>query len=98
MSIQCGLWVRLEAKAGQEQALEAFLASALPLAQAETTTPVWFACKINASTFAIFDAFANADDRQAHLAGPIASALMAQAPHLLAQAPEIVTWDTVAVK
>ncbi|WP_245265605.1 hypothetical protein [Methylorubrum extorquens] len=36
-----GLFVRLDAKPGKEAALEKFLKDALPLAQAETGTPVW---------------------------------------------------------
>jgi len=37
------LFVRLEAKPGQEAAVAAFLASALPLANAELGTVAWFA-------------------------------------------------------
>ncbi len=37
------LFVRLEAKPGQEAALAAFLAGALPLANAELGTTAWFA-------------------------------------------------------
>src|SRR3546814_18842684 len=36
------LFVRLEAKPGQEAALADFLASALPLANADSGTPAWF--------------------------------------------------------
>ncbi|MFI8607870.1 antibiotic biosynthesis monooxygenase, partial [Pseudomonas sp. NPDC077649] len=39
------LFVRLEAKPGQEAALADFLASALPLANAESGTTAWFALK-----------------------------------------------------
>ena len=48
---------RLVAKPGQEDAVAAFLASALPLAQAEPSTTVWFAVRINQREFGIFDAF-----------------------------------------
>jgi quinol monooxygenase YgiN len=60
----------------------------LKLANQETTTPVWFALRLGGS-FAIFDAFADETGRHAHLNGPIAKALMAQAPHLLAEPPAI---------
>ena len=73
------LFVRLEAKIGQEAALAEFLASALPLANAESGTTAWFALKFGPSTFGIFDAFANEADREAHLNGAIAAALMANA-------------------
>lgn len=70
---------RLEAKAGKEAELEAFLKSALPLAQAEPGTTLWFALKIGPSTFGLFDTFRDEAGRKAHLDGPIAAALMAKA-------------------
>ena len=45
---------------------------------------MWFATQFGPTTFAIFDAFADESGRQTHLTGPIAKALMAQAPNLLA--------------
>jgi quinol monooxygenase YgiN len=50
------------------------------------------------STFGIFDAFPNEAGRQAHLAGRVAAALMAQAPNLLSQPPAIDKVDILAVK
>src|SRR3546814_14364585 len=47
------LFVRLEAKPGQEAALADFLASALPLANAESGTTAWFALKFGPSTFGV---------------------------------------------
>ena len=87
--ITVGLFVRLQAKAGKEEELAAFLMQGLELANRETTTPVWFALRIGGGSFAIFDAFAEESGRQAHLNGPIAAALIAQAPHLLAEPPSI---------
>src|SRR5207237_8536917 len=69
------LSVRLHAKPGKEAELEKFLAGALPLAQGESWTPVWFALKFGKSEFGIFDAFADEAGRKAHLEGPIAKAL-----------------------
>ena len=96
--VQVALLVRLEAKPGKEQALAEFLASALPLANAEPDTTAWFALKIAPSTFGIFDAFPNEAGRQAHLNGPIAAALMAKASELLIQAPTIERVDVLAAK
>jgi quinol monooxygenase YgiN len=96
--VQVALLVRLEAKSGKEQVLAEFLTSALPLANAETQTTVWFALKIGPSTFGIFDAFPNEAGRQAHLSGPIAAALMAKADELLAQAPTIERVEILAAK
>jgi quinol monooxygenase YgiN len=92
------LFVRLEAKPGKEADLAAFLMQGLELAQQETTTPIWFALRFGPSTFAIFDAFSDETGRQAHLAGPIAQALMAQAPKLLASPPVIERVDVLGAK
>ena len=77
--VRIGLLVRLSAKPGKESEVADFLAGALPLANQEATTPVWFALRLGPSTFGIFDAFADEAGRSAHLAGPIAAALMANA-------------------
>ena len=53
-----------------------FLADALTRANQEEGTLVWFALQTGPSTFARFDAFADDEGRKAHLAGPIAAALM----------------------
>ena len=92
------LFVRLEAKPGKEQEVAAFLAQGLALANQEATTPVWFALRVGPTTFAIFDSFRDEAGRQNHLNGPIAKALMAQAPSLLAAAPVIEPMDVLGVK
>ena len=92
------LFVRLEAKPGKEADLEAFLAKGLILARQESTTPIWFALRLSPSTFGIFDAFHDEAGRQAHLGGPIAQALMAAAPELLASPPVIESIDVLGLK
>jgi quinol monooxygenase YgiN len=96
--VTVALWVRLEAKPGKEKDVEAFLRSGLPLAQAEPATTAWFALRLGPSTFGIFDAFPDDSGRKAHLAGPIAAALMAKAPDLLAKPPAIENVDVLAAK
>ncbi len=96
--VKVGLLVRLEAKPGKEEELGKFLASALPLANQETQTTVWFALRIGPSTFGIFDGFPGEPGRQAHLDGQIAAALMAKAPDLLAGKPTIEKVDILAAK
>jgi len=96
--LKVALSVRLEAKQGKESAVAKFLENALPLANQETTTPVWFALRLGPSTFGIFDAFADDAGRKAHLAGPIAAALMANAADLLAKPPQIEQVDVLAAK
>jgi quinol monooxygenase YgiN len=92
------LFVRLEAKPGKEKELAKFLHIGLDLARQEGTTPVWFALQLSPSTFGIFDAFTDEAGRQAHLNGPIAQALGANAPNLLAQAPSIERIDVLGTK
>ena len=96
--VTVGLLATLQAKPGKEGELAAFLAGALPLAQAEPETTAWFAIKIDASTFGIVDVFPDAAGRQAHLDGPIAAALMQRADELLASPPDIKTVDVLAAK
>jgi quinol monooxygenase YgiN len=98
MKTTVALFVRLEAKPGKEDDLRSFLEQGLAMANQETTTPVWFALRISATTFAIFDAFADEAGRQNHLNGPIAKALMAQAPNLLAKPPVIERLDVLGAK
>ena len=92
------LLVRLVAKPGKEEEVAAFLASALPLAQAEPKTITWYAFRLSKSEFGIFDTFPDDAGRQAHLGGPIAAALMAKASELLADAPKIEPVDVLASK
>lgn len=96
--IQYALYARLEAKPGKEEAVAAFLATALGMANQETTTPIWFALRMTPSTFGIFDAFASEADRQAHLTGPIGQALMKHAGELLAAPPDIELLEVLGIK
>ena len=96
--LQVALFVRLEAKAGKEDDVMKFLETGLALANQEATTPVWFALRLGPSTFGVFDAFANESGRQAHLSGPIAQALMAQASELFAEPPAIEQIDVLGAK
>jgi quinol monooxygenase YgiN len=92
------LLARLVAKPGKEEEVAAFLAGALPLAEQEHYTIVWFALRLSKNEFGIFDAFPDEAGRKAHLDGPIAAALMANAAELLAQPPQIERVDLLAVK
>jgi quinol monooxygenase YgiN len=92
------LFVRLEAKPGKENDVAAFLEQGLQLANQETTTPLWFALRLGPSTFGVFDAFEDESGRQAHLNGPIAKALMENAPKMLVGAPVIERVDVLGAK
>lgn len=96
--VRLGLFVRLHAKPGKEATLGQFLAGAIELANQEAGTPVWFAIKFDDTTFGVFDGFADEKGRAAHLEGPIAAALMANATELLAQPPKIERVDVLAAK
>jgi hypothetical protein len=58
----------------------------------------WFAIGLGTSEFAIFDAFPHDSGRQAHLTGRVAEALIAQAPELFAEPPEITSANVIAAK
>ncbi len=96
--LSLGLFVRLEAKPGKEKEVSAFLMQGLQMANQEPTTPLWFALRLGPSTFAVFDSFADETGRQTHLNGPIAKALMAIAPNLLAAPPSIEKTEVLGSK
>ena len=96
--VTTGLIVRLEARAGKEEDLAAFLMGALPLVADEPETVVWLAVRADVSSFAIVDAFPDEAGRQAHLAGAVAAALTERAGELLAAPPEIQQVDVLAAK
>lgn len=92
------LVVKIVAKVERSEDVAEFLAGALPLAQAESFTPLWFALRANATTFYIVDSFTSTDDRQKHLDGQVAATLMAKASELLAEPPIIEHADVLASK
>ena len=96
--MKLALFVRLEAKPGKEKEVAEFLNQGLALANQEATTLMWFALRLGPTTFAIFDTFADEAGRQRHLNGPIAQALMAQAPTLLAAPPVIEPLEVLGAK
>jgi quinol monooxygenase YgiN len=96
--IKYSLLVRLEAKPGKEQAVAEFLAARLAMVNEEAATPIWFSLRSSPTTFGVFVAFETEQDRQAHLQGPIAQALMAHAGELLAKAPTIESVEVLGLK
>ena len=96
--VNVALLVRLEAKPGKEAEVESFLKSGLAIVNEEPATIAWFAIRLGATTFGIFDAFPDDAGRQAHLTGRVAAALMAKAGELLAQPPVIENVDVLAAK
>lgn len=92
------LVVKLTAKQGSEAEVAQFLTGAVDLANQEAGTPVWLALRTDETTFWIVDAFPSDTERQAHLDGPIAAALMDNADRLLSSPPEILKADVLADK
>lgn len=96
--VAVGLLVPLKAKPGKEADVARFLEGGLALVNEEPATTAWFAIRLGASEFAIVDFFPDDAGRQAHLSGRVAEALMAQAPDLFAEPPDIRTADVIAAK
>jgi quinol monooxygenase YgiN len=96
--VSVGLVVKMVAKPETQDELAEFLTGALALANEEAGTEVWMALRTDASTFWIVDAFPSDTERQAHLNGPIAAALMQNADRLLSTPPEINPADVLAIK
>lgn len=93
-----GLVVRLRAKPGKEKAVHDFLTDAIAHVQAEEFMPLWFGLSGANGVFYIVDAFDDEAGREKHLSGAVASALMREAPDLLAEPPHIEKVDVIAQK
>src|SRR4029453_10233655 len=112
--VSVGLVVKLVAKPDTQDEVAEFLTGALALANEEPGTEVWMALRTDEATFWIVDAFPGDTERQAHLNGAIAAALMENgaplptvptppalmetAPRLLSVPPEISPADVLAIK
>ena len=83
------LYAHLKAKPEKVAEVEAFLKSALPMAEKEPGTITWYAFQEDEGSYGIFDTFDTEEARQAHLDGPIAKALMSKASELFASPPSI---------
>lgn len=92
------LYVPLKARPGKENEVAAFLRSALPLVQEEAGTLSWYAVENAPGAYAIFDTFESEDDRQAHLDGKVAAALMDKASELFSEPPQIHRLTILAAK
>ena len=96
--MQFALYAHIKAKPGKNSEAEAFLKSALPLAEKEAGTVTWYAFEEDAGYYGIFDTFESEAARQTHLDGPIAKALMAKAAELFAEPPIIHKLNLLAAK
>lgn len=78
-----GLLVTMKSKEAKTKDVENFLNVGKQLVGDESKTLSWYAIKMDATTYAIFDTFADDSGRDAHLTGKVAAALMENAPVLL---------------
>jgi len=87
-------YIEIKAQAGQADNLAAFLAGgAAIIERTEPGTLLWYALRLDATTFAIYDVFVDAQARDAHFAGAVASALAESAATLVEGG-----WDDGVVK
>jgi quinol monooxygenase YgiN len=91
------LLVRIEARPGREADVESFLNQGFSLLMEEPKTTAWFAIRLDGSTFGIFDVFPEESEREAHLSGRVAAALMDKVGEHL-QEPTIERIDVIAFK
>ena len=96
--VTVGLCVRLIAAPGKGNEVASLLEGALPLVVAEPETTAWFAARIDASSFLIFDVFPTEAGREQHLVGPVAEALAARTADLLSRPPTIEQVELLASK
>lgn len=96
--IRTGLLVRMDAKSEYAGAVAQLLADGRAYVEEESGTPLWFAVRMDHTRFAIFDAFVGDAERNAHLDGKLAKALLANAEVVLASPPVIETATVLASK
>jgi quinol monooxygenase YgiN len=93
------LYVELKAKPGKKAVVEAFLKQGAVMAGDEPGTIHWYAIKEDRpGVYGVFDTFNDEAGRDAHLNGPIAKALMANADTLLSEPPKIDKIELIAEK
>jgi quinol monooxygenase YgiN len=88
----------MHAKHGKDDAVDAFLDSALPLIQDEPDTTAWFAVRFGRGEYGIFDVFADDTARDAHLGGEFATRLLQRSDELFEGAPHIQKLSVLADK
>jgi quinol monooxygenase YgiN len=98
MAVKRGILLQLEAKPGKGDAVGQFLEAGRELAAAEGGTVTWYAFRIDATHFGVFDTFEDDAGRQAHLEGEIPKALASITEELLAAEPDLRPVDVLAVK
>src|SRR5437879_115847 len=93
--VNVGLLIRVETRPDKAEEFEARLRSVVDIVRAEGKAVVWFGLRLGPTSFAIYDAFANDEDRQAHLDANFES-LRKAGEGLFAGPPTVERIDVVA--
>lgn len=92
------LHIRLEARRGQERALEALVRAVRAEVEREPGTRPWFGAQLSGRVYEIFETFPNEAARRAHLAGKGAALLLRRSNTVLARPAQIDRLDVVTTK
>ena len=92
------LFVRLEAKPGQEEVVADLLRSFLPKAQQESGSIAWHALRFGPTTFGFFDTFIDEEGRETHLSGELAKIFKEKTQNILVTSPTNENIELLAVK
>jgi quinol monooxygenase YgiN len=96
--VKLGLLARIEAKPEHAEEVAELLAGATRVAEQEGYTVTWYAYRLDATTFGVFDTFDDEAGRTAHLHGKIAAALEDAAKAKLVTPADIRPVDLIGVK
>ncbi len=93
-----GLLIRMHAKSGKHENVEALLDSLVPLVQDESQMSAWFAMRFGRNEFGIFSVFADDAARDAHLRGMAVHTLMRRADELFTMPPRMQRLEVLGEK
>jgi quinol monooxygenase YgiN len=91
-----GHLTRLQAEPGRGDELAALLHRLHEQASADGTVVSWYAFRVDAELFGIFDTFESEDENAYAVDGPVFAAVTAAGPDLLAVLPRIHVVDVIA--
>lgn len=93
--VTVGLFIRVEVKPDKVEEAEERFKSVVEIVRKEGKAVAWFALRLGPTSFAIYDAFADDSDRQAHLEANL-PALRAAGADLFTEPPTVEHIDVVA--
>lgn len=96
--VRKAILLTLKSQEGHAADIEKFLLDGKPIVDEEPDTIAWFAFKIDADHYAIFDVFPDNGGRFAHLTGHVPRELAKQALTLLGGFPDLELLDVLAAR